>query len=910
METNAPMTRPRPYLRPLPPLTPDLWMRVRDEFSSLVELPAAERTAALERLGRLEPPVAAHVEAMLHASEHASPLDSGMDAVLDDLIAGAADDLSQLAFGPYRLIRPLGRGGMGMVYMAKRDDLGTLAAIKILPNAWIDMSRRQQFVEEMRILAELSHESIAGLLDAGQLDDGTPWFAMQYVEGEPITDHVWRGRLAVNDILRLFDRLCAAVQHAHGHPVVHRDLKPSNVLVTSSGAVKLLDFGIAKRLEGLYGLDERSRTMTREVTMEYAAPEQLRGRSVGVRADVYALGIILYELLVGTRPYDVTDCTPADAEAAIRAAYPPSIARGLRVVPADGSYAGWGARAMSNDERRDIEALLARAIAPDVADRYGSVEAMRRDMQAFLDRRPLTARHAGWTYPARKFVRREWRPLSAAVLLSTGAIAGILIHNRELRASRDAAVAEAARTTRLREFLEDLFQGGQQPTEPLDSIRVATIVENGIRGVRALTTDPAIQVDLLGTLGTMSQRLGSFSRADSLFLLAIDRSTAVYGPDHPETLRARVRRAALLAQLGKTDSAERELRVADSLAHRDAPGDHPVLAEADAALGVLLRDRARLPESIHYLELAVAEEKSRDSTSREYASALRELGNSVGTAGDLPRADSLFSQALPLVRRLVGPRNPDVAFLLSDLGNTASLRGRLADAERYERESVSITRAWYGDDNYLTAAVSAVLAQTLIRLDRADEAIPIIRKTIDVFTRSPDIGPTSPNTGIAHSNLGNALSARGDHAGALREFQIAHEILRKIVGEKGKPSINVATNLAMELLALGHADSATALLRKEVTLAVANSGEQGPLAAQTRAKLGSALVQQRKYPEAIATLTAALVVLDGKVGPHSDSAIAARRSLLAAYVAVGDSTNAALVRAQLADTTRASPARQ
>ena len=905
METNAPMTRPRP----LPPLTPDLWMRVRDEFSTLVDLPAAERSAALERLGRLEPPVASHVEAMLRASEHTSPLDAGIDTVLDELIAGAADDLTQISFGPYRLIRPLGRGGMGMVYMARRDDLGTLAAIKILPNAWIDVSRRQQFVEEMRILAELSHESIAGLLDAGQLDDGTPWFAMQYVEGEPITEHVWRSHLTVNEILRLFDRLCAAVQHAHGHPVVHRDLKPSNVLVTSTGAVKLLDFGIAKRLQGLYGLDERSRTTTREITMEYAAPEQLRGRSVGVRADVYALGIMLHELLVGARPYDVTDRTPAEAEAAIRAAYPPSIARVLRAAPPDGSLAGWGARAMSADERRDIEALLARAIAPDVASRYGSVEAMRRDIQAFLDRRPLTARRAGWTYPARKFVRREWRPVAAAMVLGIGAISGIVIHNRELRASRDAAIAEAARTTRLRDFLEDLFQGGQQPSGPLDSIRVATIVDNGVRGVRALTTDPAIQVDLLGTLGEMSQRMASFPRADSLFLLAIDRSTALYGPDHPETLRARVRRASLLAQVGKADSAERDLLVVDSLAHRFAPRDHPVLAEADIALGVLLRDRSRLPESIHYLELAAAEEKARDTTSREYATALRELGNSVATAGDLPRADSLFSQALPLVRRLVGPRNPDVAFLLSNLGNTASMRGRLDDAERYEREAVSITASWYGDDNYLTAAVSGVLGQTLIRLGREDEAIPIMRKTIDVFTRSPDIGPASPNTGVAHSNLGNALSAHGDHAEALRQFQIAYGILRASTGEKGKSTITSATNIAMELLALGRADSATALLRKQLVLAIANSGEQGPLAAQTRAKLGSALVAQGAYREAIATLAPALTVLDAKLGPQSGAAAAARRSLLTAYVAVGDSANVGRVRAQLADTTRSAPAR-
>jgi serine/threonine protein kinase/tetratricopeptide (TPR) repeat protein len=884
------MTRPST----LPPLTVELWARVRDAFSELSELAPSERTTPIQQLERTDPAAARHVIAMLRAAERPSPLDKSIGAIAEELLAPDSVPVPQTQFGPYRLMRPLGRGGMGVVYLAHRDDLGTSAAIKILPHAWLDPSRREQFIEEMRILATLSHESIAGLLHAGQLDDGTPWFAMQYVEGEPITKWVWRHELTADAILQLFDRLCAAVQHAHGHPVIHRDLKPSNVLVTGDGTVKLLDFGIAKRLRS-QGADEQSRTITREVTLEYAAPEQLLGKVAGVRADVYALGIMLYELLVGRRPYEVADLTPAATELAIRSAYPPSIDRAV------------GPRTLRADERRDLDALISRATAPDVADRYVSVEEMRRDIRSFLDRKPLMARKAGWSYQTRKLVRRRWRELATAAVLTIAAIVGVVLHNRELAASRDVAVAEAARTNRLRQYMEDLFQGGPQPTGPLDSIRVMTLVENGIRGARALTTDPAIQVELLGMFGTMSRGMGDLARADSLFLLATDRATALYGPNHPETLRARVRRAQLLDQVGKTDSAERELRAIEQLARKYAPTHHPVVAEVDGALGSLLGTRYQFPAAIAYLERALAEQGERDTTSREYAEALRDLGNVVAIAGNLDRADSLFLRSLPLVRQLFGPRHPDVAYLLANLGNTASQRGRLAEAERYQREAVAINAAWYGEGNFYTAMLNGVLAQTLIRLKRYDDAIPILHQTIDVFSRSPDLGPDAAPTNIARSTLAKALAGRGDHQEAVREYELALAGLRRSTGEKGLSTLAVATSLAEEVLYAGHVDSAVTMLRKELAIAVAAYGEAHPTVADIRVKLGGALVAKREFAEAITVTTTALKVLDARAGTHAAGARLGRRNLLAAYVATGDSANAARVRAELADTVTTVP---
>jgi serine/threonine-protein kinase len=903
---------------PIAPLTAQDWARVQEVFALLTNRSETEQREAVERLAQTEPVVARHVQAILVASLDTSTFDIEIANIVEDVLLAEAAALHRQRFGPYRLVKEVGRGGMGIVYLAHRDDLDARAAIKILPNAWIDPARREHFLEEMRILAALSHPSIARLFHADHLPDGTPWFAMEYVQGRPITEWVWERRRSLDEILRLFDRLCVAVQHAHGHPVIHRDLKPSNVLVTEDGTVKLLDFGIAKRYHERPGADEQSRTTTREVSLPYAAPEQLRGRVAGVRADVYALGVILYELLTGRRPYDVSGLTAADVEAAIRAAYPPRLAHPNRrgrgdsaslaaAAHPDGGVAADGSSAprpvsLGAGERRDLEALLSAAMAPEVTERYGSVEELRGDIERILRQEPLRARNAGWSYRAQKFVRRHWRTVAGAVAAAVIAAAGLLVHNRELAASRDVAIAEAARVDRLRQFLEDLFQGGRQPTGPPDSIRVATLVENGIREARALSTDPAMQVDLLGTLGIMSERMGDLARADSLYLLATGRATALYGPNHPETLRIRVRRARLLAQFGKIDSSEHELRALEVLARRHAPPGHPVVAEVNTALGTLLRERGQFPEAIARLERALELNRARDSTSREYAASLRELGNAVGSAGDLARADSLWLRALPLVRQLFGPKHPDVAFLLADLGNTASQRGRLEEAERYQREAAAITAAWYGEHSELTGVVNGVLAQTLIRLKRYDEAIPLIHQTIEAFSQAPDLGPNSANTAIAHSTLATAFSGRGDHREALHEYERSLAGLRATLGDRDRNTITVAGNLATELLRTGHADSSVAMLRRLIPFAANALGESHVAVANIRIKLGESLIATGQYHEAISVTAAGLRVLDSALGRRAPFARVARGDLLSAYLALGDSANASRMRRELADT--------
>src|SRR5712692_1043929 len=257
-----------------------------------------------------------------------SLLDRDMGQVARGVIGDSPSRPSLRAVGPYRIIKLLGEGGMGVVYLAEREDLGSEVAIKILPNAWMSPARRERFALEQRTQSRLNHPSIARLYDAGALDDGTPWFAMEYVEGRPFIDYCKQSGASLEQRLRLFRSVCEAVQYAHRQAILHRDLKPSNILVKADGSIRLLDFGIAKQLDPMEGGIDLTRTGLGLATPAYAAPEQVRGEPAAIQADVYSLGVILYELLAGRLPFDFSSRTPAEAAAAIETETPerPSIA--------------------------------------------------------------------------------------------------------------------------------------------------------------------------------------------------------------------------------------------------------------------------------------------------------------------------------------------------------------------------------------------------------------------------------------------------------------------------------------------------------------------------------------------------------------------------------------------------------
>lgn len=358
------------------------WRVVQTLFHQACELPRPEWASFLSASSR-DPEIVSRVLAMLEEDAKAS-------SILDHGVASAAAAMMEPEgeiswpmpdFGPYRILRVLGEGGMGVVYLARRDDLNKLAAIKVLRDAWMSPSRRKRFAEEQRTLASLEHPSIARLYDAGTLADGTPWFVMEYVDGVPITEYCEREELTAEQRLDLFRRVCAAAAFAHERNIVHRDLKPSNILVRSGGSVCLLDFGIAKQIQDAEAPPDPARTVTRIMTPAYASPEQLRGEPVTVRSDIYSLGVILRELIPGGVP---------------------------------GS----------------LDAILRQAAHPDPDQRYETAEALAADIARFRNNEHVLARP--------RAASRLWR----YGLIAAGAVIALLVPWAVARRGKPAPAAQ------------------------------------------------------------------------------------------------------------------------------------------------------------------------------------------------------------------------------------------------------------------------------------------------------------------------------------------------------------------------------------------------------------------------------------------------------------------------------------
>src|SRR5579864_8405204 len=391
------------------------WERVQALFHEAAEHPAAERRAYLECACGEDGALVTEVLALLQEdAASASMLEGGVAEIAREMLAEpAAPSLPIKEFGPHRILKLLGEGGMGVVYLAEREDLGSRVAIKVLRDAWMSPARRERFTVEQRTLAQLNHPLIARLYDADTLADGTPWFVMEYVDGVPLTDYCRRHASPMPDRLRLFRSVCEAVQHAHGHAIIHRDLKPSNIFVMQDGTVKLLDFGIAKHLDVGATDTDHTRTGLRLMTPAYAAPEQLRAGRVGIHTDIYSLGVVLYELLTGRLPFDIAHRTPAEIETLIAEhdpVKPSAVAR--RRLEHEGADARLPAASKSQWDDLDVLCLTAMHKEPD--RRYVTVDALIRDIDRYLAGEALEARRDSVRYRTGKFLRRNWRPVSIA----------------------------------------------------------------------------------------------------------------------------------------------------------------------------------------------------------------------------------------------------------------------------------------------------------------------------------------------------------------------------------------------------------------------------------------------------------------------------------------------------------------
>jgi eukaryotic-like serine/threonine-protein kinase len=741
-------------------MSSERWQQIEHLFHQALEHPTGDREAFLAHAcadAELRSEVAALLEEDGPAEAFFDGL-AGRAGALQETLDASQDDRSESGalagrcIGSHRLEREIGRGGTSVVYLARRvrGDFQRMVAVKILTRRAHSVLLLRRFEREQQVLSDLDHPNIARLYDGGVTEDGYSYFVMELVNGDPIDRYCDDRRLGVEARLRLLLTVAQAVQHAHHHLVIHRDLKPSNILVTHDGSVKLLDFGIARMLTDEHGdaAGGVTRTGERWMTPDYAAPEQVRGEPTTTATDVYQLGLLLYELLTGRGPYPRRTANAAYLiEKAVCETDPQRPSRvvaqsearrwtdtGAPVNPEDVARSrGCDAKQLRKTLAGDLDAILLKALEKDALLRYNSVEALARDLERFLEGRPVEARQGELRYHARKFLRRHRLPV-ATVTLGAILLAGTsALYVQGMATERDRARTEAAKTGEIADFMLGLFEAGH-PNEARGEVLTATmLLERGVARAEELAHQPEVQAQMLATIALAHHGLGEIERSAQLF----ERSLAIRR-EHMGAMHADV--AHSLANLGWSRLVQRDFAAAEvhflealSIQRQALGADHPEVANSLNGLGLAINGLGRNAEAMHLLREAL--EMRRNSLGGahvEIASGLQDLAILLRASGDLTRAEALLREGLDMRRDLLDPSHPDIARSTYHLASLLQAKGDYESAERLYLETLSIRRHALGEEHRATRYTARRLATlydgwgkperaTLIRRDFGDE---------------------------------------------------------------------------------------------------------------------------------------------------------------------------------------------
>jgi len=786
--------------------------RADDILCRALERPPEIRAGFLDRECGKDEELRREVESLLEASETVA------DGFLDRPLLPVGDEpepevRAGRRLGAYRILDQIARGGMGTVYRAVRadDTYRQQVAIKVLKRGLDTDEIVRRFHHERQILARLVHPHISRLLDAGTTDDGLPYFVMEHVEGEPIDRWCDRRRLPLRARLELFRKVCAAVHFAHQHLVVHRDLKPANILITEDGEPRLLDFGIAK----LLGPGQEGLTMPelRPMTPEHASPEQIRGEPITTATDVYALGVLLYQLLTGRRPHGDLRDAPLRAFHRICHEEPEAPSRALP-------------RAARRRARRlagDLDSIVLKALERDPRRRYGSVEQLSEDLQRHLRGRTVLARPPSLPYRVGKFVRRH----RVGVALTAAVMLLVLGFGVTMKVLRDRAERQRQRAEAVTAFLVDVFQRPNPELAKGEEVTARQLLDEGAKRIEAeLAGAPAARADLMGAMGWAYLGLGHYERAESLLArsLSLRRVSAETQPE--ELARGLLDLAAVRWKLQRYDEAEELTREARTILSRGG-ADSIDLARTLNNQAVLLRRQGNLRaaeqlyrESLAMkvrllgeesadvatgksnLALALKDQGRYDDAERLYRESLDlrlrlhgEMSTEVATTrnglalvlqekGDLAAAEELLRQSLDLRRRLRGPRHPRVASALNNLAFLLQLRGRLDEAEPLYRQALSILSERYGDDHPRVAGVLRNFAALAFDRGAYADAEATVRRALAIFRRS--LPADAWRMADAESVLGACLAARGRGAEAELLLRRGHAALEATLGPSNR----------------------------------------------------------------------------------------------------------------------------
>lgn len=909
--------QPRPPRSEQHDSTPDAFARLAAAFESIRVLPPVDREPALQKLASEQPDILAELRQLLaHHDDDPDALGTPdrafAETVVSDAIRDIGSSLLPTRIGPYRILRSLGHGGMGSVYLAEHEDgeLDRKVALKVLRTARHDPDLIQRFRNERRILGALQHPNIATLYEGGSTDDGQPYVAMEFVDGRDLISHAEAQSLTVEARLQLFVKVCRAVGHAHRALVVHRDLKPSNVLVTEAGEPKLLDFGIAKLLD--VDSDEDTAVVTRTghvmMTPEYSSPEQVRSEPITTGTDVYALGILLYELLTGERAQPragtsmqellqvVCDRSPPAASAAVR--------RGPQTVAGRPEPRTRWSRRLDGD----LDTIVATAMQKEPSRRFATADALADDLENHLRGLPVAARPDTLTYRTRKFLRRNYAPVLGVTVLMLTVLAFAIVtasdnrtiqaqldlirqQNATIKNERDVARDQSAVADRVVEFLTSLYQMAEPDPDRAETLRARELLDRGARRIaRELANLPAQRAPLQLAMGRAYLSLGLYAEAETQ-LVAAEATLAELGRGNQAHRNGQFLLGGLRFHQGRIDEGERLLRLSWQPPIDDGSLDPVLVAlrqaslagwlreagrfsdamelvdtartiaaervdevaakglDLDVVAASILRDQGQVDEARRLVNLAIARAEARDGKGHgRHADLYRELGVVEQYRGELEAARAALQTALTIDRKLSGEDHPDVETSLFAVAMNEVERGNWSEAATLLREVLARDEERFGERHPYPALTKSQLATVLGNLGQATEAEPMFLEALEIQREQLPEG--HPEIATTLANIGSFLNRLRRFDEALPRFEEALRLRLAAYDPKHPAVLTTRQQIAVVELGRGNRKAAEAQFRTLLELRREIRGDHAETAGSLLS-LATCIARQDRPAEAI-----------------------------------------------------------
>ncbi len=774
--------------------------------------------------------------------------------------------------GPYRLLEKIGEGGMGEVWVAEQHKpLHRRVALKLIKAGMDTRQVIARFESERQALAMMDHPAIAKVFDAGETGDGRPYFVMEYVRGVPITAHCDKNRLTTAERLDLFRHVCEGVQHAHQKAIIHRDLKPSNILVAiQDGAAvpKIIDFGVAKATART--LTER--TMYTELGMligtpEYMSPEQaeMSGQNVDTRTDVYSLGAILYELLVGALPFDPKELRRAgfdEIRRKIREEDPPKPSTKLSTMGEASTVQAQNRRtdrpALIRQIRGDLDWITMKALEKDRTRRYGSPSDLAEDIERYLCHRPVVARPPSTVYKTKKFVRRHTFGVGVAATIAVLLVAFSVttaLQARRIASERDRANQEAAASRQVSDFLTGLFKVSDPSEARGNSVTAREILDKGADKIaKDLQGQPVVQGKLMSTMGLVYDSLGLFGPAQSLLEKALETRLGALGPDHPDV-------AGTLGQLG-----------------------------------TVWWHKGDLAKAREFLERALAiNERHFGPESTEAAATLHNLGNVLWTAGKYDEARKTFERSLAIRETRFGPDSAEVASTLNSLGAIAYKEGDFKKAAETWERTLAVREKVLGHDHPLLAQTLNNLAICYTYSGEPERGVPLLERVVAIQEKV--LGPEHPDLASGFMNLGDALYYSGGPNARLY-YDRAVAIME--AASPGNPELGrFLDRQAAAMLAGKDVQGARAVLERSLALRRKAFGPRNPEVGESLVGLGNCAFEEGDLKGAEALFDQGLALTTRPDGSYLPGAYDALKGLAKVMRATGREARAVEIEAKL-----------